>query len=125
MISPHIIRKSSNPTAAPPEPGIHWINILTNEEFFSVGTHSISDWIPRRRSGFRSYTVELTQQNIINKYIILPNTPASPDEVAVKPVGGVEQVNGIDYRVVGNILSWNGLGLDNFLEEHDVLIVQH
>ena len=125
MINPHVIRKSSNPSSAPAEAGMHWINILTNEEFFSVGTSSIDDWIPRRRSGFRSYTITLTQQNIDNKYVELPYTPVLPNEVLVTPVGGLSQVNGVDYEVSGNILSWGGLGLDNFLEDTDVLIIQH
>ena len=51
MNNPHIVRKSSSPIAAPPEAGIHWINIVTNEEFFSVGTSSLLDWLPRPRVG--------------------------------------------------------------------------
>lgn len=47
MINPHIIRKTTDPTSAPPEAGIHWINTVTGVEFFSVGTSSLSDWIPR------------------------------------------------------------------------------
>lgn len=47
MINPHIVRKTTNPTSAPPEAGIHWINTVTNEEYFSVGTSSINDWLKR------------------------------------------------------------------------------
>lgn len=50
MINPHIIRKTTSPVSAPPEAGIHWINTVTNEEFFSVGTSSVADWIPRSAS---------------------------------------------------------------------------
>lgn len=125
MISPHIVRKPSNPTSAPPEAGIHWINTLTNEEFFSVGVSTVNDWIPRRRSGFRSYTIALTAQNIIDKYVILPYTPVLPDELLLTPAGGIKQINGEDYTVSGNILSWDGMGLDGFLDDTDVLIIQH
>jgi hypothetical protein len=125
MINPHVVRKTYNPDSPPAEPGMHWINVSTNEEFFSVGTSTIDDWIPRRRSGFRSYVVVITQQNLINKNIVLPYTPVNPDEVAIKPVGGIEQVNGVDFEVNNNVLTWDNLGLDNFLEENDVLIVQH
>lgn len=125
MISPHIIRKTTNPVAAPPEPGIHWINIVTNEEFFSVGTSTIDDWIPRRRTGFRLYTITLTAQNISDKFAVLPYTPVLPNEVIIVPAGGIQQLNGIDYEVSGNILSWETLGLDGVLEVNDVLIVQH
>lgn len=125
MINPHVVRKSSNPSSAPAEAGMHWINVVTNEEFFSVGTLSIDDWIPRRRSGFRSYTVTLTAQNISDKYVTLPYTPVLPNELCLTPVGGIMQVNGEDFQVVGNVLSWNGMGLDNVLETNDVLIIQH
>lgn len=47
MQNPHIVRKLTNPVSAPPEAGIHWINTITNNEFFSVGTTSLSDWVPR------------------------------------------------------------------------------
>lgn len=125
MINPHIVRKPSNPSAAPPEAGMHWINTLTNEEFFSVGTSDISDWIPRRRSGFILYTVIVTQQNLDDKSLTLPHTPISPESVSITFVNGTSQVNGIDYTVSGNVVSWDGMGLDNFIELNDVLIVQH
>lgn len=47
MQNPHIVRKTTSPTSAPPEAGIHWINTATNEEYFSVGTSSVNDWIRR------------------------------------------------------------------------------
>lgn len=51
MQNPHIVRKTTNPTAAPPEAGIHWINTVTQQEFFSVGTSTINDWLPREPQG--------------------------------------------------------------------------
>ena len=47
MNSPHIVRKATSPSSAPPEEGIHWINTVTHEEFFSVGTTSVNQWIKR------------------------------------------------------------------------------
>jgi hypothetical protein len=44
LINPHIVRKNTSPVSAPPEAGIHWINTITKEEFFSVGTSSVADW---------------------------------------------------------------------------------
>lgn len=125
MINPHVVRKSSNPSSPPAEAGMHWINVLTNEEFFSVGNSTLEDWIPRRRTGFRLYTITLTLQNINDKSVILPYYPLLPDEVIIVPVGGIQQLNGVDFQVSGNVLSWGSLGLDGFLEVNDVLIVQH
>jgi len=56
MINPHIVRKSTSPTIAPPEAGIHWINTVTNEEFFSVGTNSVADWIVRGTSSVSNHS---------------------------------------------------------------------
>jgi len=125
MINPHVVRKMHNPDNPPAEVGMHWINISTREEFFSVGTLDLSDWIPRRRSGFRSYTITITQQMLDDKFAILPFIPVNPDEVILVPAGGIQQLNGVDFEVTGNILSWDSLGLDNFLEVNDVLIMQH
>jgi hypothetical protein len=43
----HIVRKTTDPASAPSEAGIHWINTTTGNEFFSVGTSTVNDWIPR------------------------------------------------------------------------------
>lgn len=51
MNSPHIVRKSTSPVSAPPEAGIHWINTVTGEEYFSVATSSVNDWIIRKNNG--------------------------------------------------------------------------
>lgn len=69
--------------------------------------------------------ITLTNLDISNKFIILSKSPLLPESVTLVPAGGIQQVNGIDFEVVGNELRWNGLGLDGFLEENDVLIVQH
>lgn len=47
MQNPHIVRRTVDPTSAPPEAGIHWINTTTGKEFFSVGTASVGDWLDR------------------------------------------------------------------------------
>lgn len=77
-------------------------------------------------SGFGIYVFNysLLQSDINNKFIILPFEPYSPSNVRLNIAGGIEQVNGIDFSVSGDVLSWNNLGLDNFLEENDTLIIQ-
>lgn len=69
--------------------------------------------------------ITLTATDIVNKYITLTTTPITPNSVTLVPVGGIQQINGTDFEVVGNELRWDGLGLDGFLEVNDVLIVQH
>ena len=76
-------------------------------------------------SGFIVETIELTSNDIINKCVTLEQTPLIPSAVVVTPEGGIAQINGVDYIVDGNKISWSGLGLDGFLDNTDVLIIQY
>lgn len=69
--------------------------------------------------------IELTQEDINNKFVTLASTPLISSAVIVTPEGGIAQAYGIDFIVVGSQLRWNNLGLDNFLDESDVLLVQY
>jgi hypothetical protein len=69
--------------------------------------------------------IELTQEDINNKFVTLSSTPLISSAVIVTPEGGIAQAYGIDFIVVGSQLRWNNLGLDNFLDESDVLLVQY
>jgi hypothetical protein len=84
---------------------------------FPIGSNVGSSIFPER--------IPLTQQDIDNKFVTLSITPIFPNTVMLTCEGGIEQVNGIDFQVIGNILSWGGLGLDNFLDETDVLNIQY
>lgn len=76
--------------------------------------------------GATTETFVLTQTDLDNKYITLDNSPIFPSSVTLLPSGGIPQINGIDFEVTGNQVSWNGKGLDgNFLEINDVLIIQY
>jgi hypothetical protein len=67
----------------------------------------------------------LTQQHLDNKQIVLAITPSVPGAVTLVPDEGIPQVNGKDFEVTGNILSWEGLGLEGFLELGELLIIQY
>lgn len=69
--------------------------------------------------------IELEEENVFNRFITLSDTPVVPQNVTVTPEGGITQVNGIDFRVVGNTIRWDGMGLDGVLDETDVLLVQY
>jgi hypothetical protein len=68
--------------------------------------------------------IPLTESDIINKFVTLNNTPSTPENVRLEIVGGIQQLYSIDYVVGGNILAWNGLGLDGFLQSDDLLLIQ-
>lgn len=68
----------------------------------------------------------LDQSNLDEKGVTLTVSPLFPSSVTLVPSGGIPQINGIDFQIIGNDLTWEGLGLDNnFLEVNDMLIIQH
>ncbi len=69
--------------------------------------------------------LQLTEQNIISKSVVLSKSPSFPQIVSLIPAGGIPQLNGVDFQVSGNVLSWSGLGLDNFLEVGETLLIQY
>jgi len=76
-------------------------------------------------SGFVVERIDLTEIDIQNKFVTLSQTPLVPEAVILDIEGGISQVNNIDFKVIGNKISWEDLGLDGFLEETDVLIIQY
>jgi hypothetical protein len=76
-------------------------------------------------SGSMAETIELNQQDIDNKFVTLAQTPLVSSAVSLTIDGGIPQINNVDFKVDGNKISWSELGLDGFLEETDVLIIQY
>lgn len=74
--------------------------------------------------GKKQITHYVTSLEIINKQIELSSAPAIPNEVELQFINGTSQVNGVDFSISGNFLHWDGLGLDNFIEENDILIIR-
>jgi len=71
-------------------------------------------------------TITITQQMIQEKKLTLQRPPLYPSKVQLDFVGGIPQLNGIDYEIIsGNVLSWDSKGLDNFIEENDVVIISY
>ncbi len=57
------------------------------------------------------------------KQLTLAATPNNPLNVLLFVIGGFAQENGVDYSVSGNILDWNGLGLDGDLTAGDSIML--
>jgi hypothetical protein len=66
--------------------------------------------------------ITLTEEIVLNKQLTLSETPSTGSAVALVPVGGPPQIDGIDFIVLGNIVSWVDLGLDGILESGDKLV---
>jgi hypothetical protein len=91
---------------------------LASEE--SPGVLSTEDYVKFNNLKNYEYFYEdiiLTSQQIADRKITLSRIPAFPEALLFVPVGGVAQIYGVDYTIVGNDVSWAGLGLDGFLEE--------
>lgn len=69
--------------------------------------------------------IELSTEDANLKQVQLSKVPNNPSSVIVFPQGGVPQFSGIDFVVTDNILSWNNLGLDGFLEQGETIFVQY
>lgn len=67
--------------------------------------------------------LEVTSQQALDEEILLTDTPLFPSNVRLIPEGGIEQINGIDFQVTGNILSWAGKGLSGFIDEGDTILL--
>jgi hypothetical protein len=79
----------------------------------------------RNKFGLRTEKIILTQQNVDDMEISLLKMPHYSESVTLIPVGGIPQVNGIDFDVIDNIISWENLGLQGVLEAGDMVVVHY
>jgi len=98
---------------------------VDQKAFYGGDGTTLGGFLVGETSGFIVEQVELSQQDINNGFVTLGQTPLVPDAVILNIDGGIPQINGVDFRVQGNKISWRNLGLDGFLEETDVLIIQY
>lgn len=98
---------------------------LDQKAFYGGDGSTPGGFLIGENSGFVVEQIDLTQEDINNKFVTLSQTPLVPEAVILNIDGGIPQINGIDFRVHGNKISWNDLGLDGFLEETDVLLIQY
>jgi hypothetical protein len=93
------------------------------KKFFGGDGSSVGGFPLGEGSGVFTEIITLTQNDIDNKFITLSNLPLA--NITLTPSGGPQQIFGIDFDVVGLIVSWDNLGLDGFLEVNDVLVIQY
>jgi hypothetical protein len=98
---------------------------IDKKAFFGGDGNNLGGFPVGANSGFVVEIIELTSQDIENGFVTLKQTPLVPDAVIVTPEGGIPQVNGVDFQVINNKVSWKNKGLDGFLDNTDVLIIQY
>lgn len=67
----------------------------------------------------------ITQDNINDGTLVLARQPISPSTTSLVPIGGPPQVYSVDFEVIGDVVSFVGLGLENFLEVGERLIITY
>jgi hypothetical protein len=71
--------------------------------------------------------IALQAADIANKKVVLSSVRMNKERVLLVPQGGIPQVYGEDFIIItegsNDVLSWDGLGLDNFLDDTDTLVV--
>jgi hypothetical protein len=98
---------------------------IDQKAFYGGDGVTMGGFLVGETSGFIVEQIDLTQEDINNKYVTLEQTPLVPEALILNIDGGIPQINGIDYIVQDNKISWMGMGLDGFLEETDVLLIQY
>lgn len=92
----------------------------------SGGFDYIDDAAENQGGGVQSAEFrEITEGEVAAKQLTLSHLPDFAGAVRVTPVGGPMQQYGADYTVAANVLSWDGRGLEPFLEAGDTLIIEY
>ncbi len=71
----------------------------------------------------RRQVVTLSNSDITQKKFTLHHAPIFPETIQFIPDGGIHQRYDEDFTVTGSDISWNGLGLEGFLEAGDKIRV--
>lgn len=71
-------------------------------------------------------TITIDQTNIDEKRIVLQNETTNQQKTKFSFINGTIQILGIDYEYTDEFtISWDGLGLDNFIEVGDIVLIEY
>jgi hypothetical protein len=101
---------------------------LTLASETTPGTITAQDYVEfKTKKEYKTVTETkiLTTLEVADKKIILSNIPSFPETTMLSLAGGTLQRYGVDYVVINQDLSWDGLELDNFLEPGDELRIYY
>lgn len=77
--------------------------------------------------GKKFQLIEITSQMVIDKQLELTSIPLFPSGISLEFINGTRQLYGVDFTLIPStkIISWDGLGLDGFIESGDVIYIQY
>lgn len=79
-------------------------------------------------AGFgKAELVKITDQMISEKGFFLKSGLTIPEIIILEFINGTRQIYGIDFVVLEstNFLTWEGLGLDSFIQKDDIIFLQY
>jgi hypothetical protein len=98
---------------------------LDLKKYFGGDGSTLGGFLIGSNLGFKIERIQITEEHIQSKRVVLQNTPFNPSAVNLTFEKGLPQVYEIDFIVQGKVLSWDGKGLDGFIDDTDVLLVQY
>ena len=95
--------------------------------FFGGDDATVGGFEIGKNAGLKIKTEKLviTQAIIDNKNISLQKQPTNPNDILFLPEGGIRQNYGTEFTLLGNVLTWENLGLDGFLEVDDIINITY
>ena len=99
----HVTESTTNPTVAPTATSLHWLNTVTKETFYSVGTDSVSDWVSVATGAVVTDHAGLTNIGTnthadIDNHIADTNNPHSVNATQVG-LGNVDNTSDLDKPI--------------------------
>lgn len=76
-------------------------------------------------TNFKIETFTLNSTQILNKQIVLANTPNPASKTMVHVQSAPTQYYGVDFQVIGNVLDWSGLSFELTLEIGTNIVVTY
>ena len=69
--------------------------------------------------------ITINQVNLDTKSFNLLKTPTNPENTKLTFINGTVQIYSIDFIIDQNVVEWEALGLDNFVEINDIILIEY
>jgi hypothetical protein len=69
--------------------------------------------------------ITITQENLNSKSFNILKSPVNPEKTKLTFINGTIQIYSIDFLINQNIITWENLGLDNFIELNDIILIEY
>ena len=95
--------------------------------FFGGDDSTVGGFEIGKNAGLKVKTemLVMTQAIIDNKSLSLQKQPATPNDILFLPQGGIRQDYGTEFTLNENVINWQNLGLDGFLEINDIINITY